>query len=69
MNLKKYIKRKDLTPEQYKMANKAMFVILAVCYALYALIEIMSIGERKDGFFRIAFYLIIAVASGIIVKK
>lgn len=69
MNLKKYIRRKDLTPEQYKMANKAMFVILAVCYVLYALIEIMSIGERKDGFFRIAFYLIITVASGIIVKK
>ena len=30
----KYIKRKNLTPEQYWMANKTMTIVLMVCYAI-----------------------------------
>ena len=70
MNLKKYTKRKNLTPEQYKLANKTMYIILAVCYVIYALIEIMNLtAERKDGLFRIVIYLIFAIASEVMVKK
>ena len=69
MNIKNYIKRKKLTPEQYKMANKTMYIILAVCYILYILIELMNAGERTHGYFRIIFYMIFAIASGIVVKK
>ena len=69
MNIKNYIKRKKLTPEQYKMANKTMYIILAVCYILYSLIELMNVGEGTHGFYRIGFYMIFAIASGIVVKK
>ena len=70
MGLKKYVKRKNLTPQQYKMANKTMFVILAVCYILYVLIELMNARNgRIHGYYRIAFYMIFAVASGIKVWK
>ena len=67
MNLKKIAKIKKLTPEQYKMANKTMFVILAVCYIIYILIEFMN--AEKGAYFRVATYLIFACISGIIVKK
>lgn len=68
MNLKKYIKRKDLTPEQYRMANKTMSVILAICYILYILVELMHING-VHGYIRIAVYLIFAIAGRIAVKK
>ena len=38
----KYIKRKNLSPEQYKIANKTMAVILAVCYITYIVTEISN---------------------------
>lgn len=30
--MRKYVKKKALTPEQYERANKAMFIILTVCH-------------------------------------
>lgn len=38
----KFVKRKSLTPEQYKMANGTMAVILAVCYIAYIVIELSN---------------------------
>ena len=69
MNLKKYVKRKDLTPEQYQMANKTMSVILALCYVFYILVELMHIGNGVQGYFRVAVYLILAIAGIIVAKK
>lgn len=45
----KFIKKKALTPEQYQRANKAMFIILAICYVLYMLVETKNfdIAEAK----------------------
>ncbi len=69
MNLSKYIKRKQLTPEQYRMANKKMYAILAICYLVYILIELMNLQGRTHGYFRIAIYVIFAVVDLIVVKK
>lgn len=40
----KFVKRKNLSPEQYKMANGTMAIILAVCYIAYIAIEITNKG-------------------------
>ena len=44
----KYVKRKMLTPEQYNRANRAMFIVLAVCYMLYTIVEISNINESNN---------------------
>ena len=41
----KYIMRKQLTPEQYQMANKTMSIILAVCYIAYIGTEISNMNK------------------------
>ena len=38
----RYIKRKKLTPEQYRIANKTMAIILMVCYIAYIATEISN---------------------------
>ena len=38
----KYIKRKKLTPEQFKMANSTMAIILAICYLAYITTEVTN---------------------------
>jgi len=38
----KFVKRKSLTPEQYKMANGTMAIILAVCYIAYIVTELSN---------------------------
>lgn len=69
--MEKFIKRKQLTPEQYLMANRTMAVILAVCYILYVVVELVN---RKDGggeifsLIRCAIYVILAVGNTIMVK-
>lgn len=68
MNLKKYVKKKKLTPEQYKMANKTMYIILDICYLLYIIVELMNADGRVHGYFRIAIYLIFAIAGGVMIK-
>ena len=70
MNLSKYIKRKQLTPEQYRMANKTMYIILVICYIFYILIELLNARAGKvHGYFRIVIYLIFAIMTGIFVRK
>ena len=40
--MEKYVKRKNLTPEQLAMANKTMAIILAVCYIAYIVTELSN---------------------------
>lgn len=41
----KLIKRHSLTPEQYKRANRTMCLILAICYLVYIIVEVINIGK------------------------
>ncbi len=40
------IRRQNLTPKQYKRANRVMCMILVVCYIVYALTEIINAGKN-----------------------
>ena len=64
----KHVKRKKLTPEQFQMANKTMSVILAVCYALYMLVESARLAERPHGAFRMGIYAAITIGNLVITK-
>ena len=64
----KYIKRKQLTPEQYKMANKTMSIILAICYLLYITVESSKAAEHPHGYFRIGIYVAVIIGNGIMTK-
>ena len=64
--LKKYLKRKQLTPQQYTMANKTMSIILAVCYFVYFMTEKSNAGKGTAAPFsevRCIIYGVIAVAT------
>ena len=65
----KYIKRKNLTPEQYKMANKTMMTILLICYVVYIAVEYTNWGVPSHGMFRMIIYAVFAIGNGIVVKK
>lgn len=41
----KFIKRQSLNPDQYRRANGTMCLILAVCYLVYIVVEIINIGK------------------------
>lgn len=69
MGLKKYVKRKKLTPEQYRMANKTMFAILCVCYLLYILVELMNADGAVHNYYRVLIYLVFITATAVVVKK
>ena len=70
MDLKKYVKRKNLSPEQYRRANQTMSVILTVCYLLYIVVEIMNASNgRIDGWFRVGIYLFFCISGKIMVKR
>lgn len=43
----KYVKRKNLTPEQFAMANKTMSIILAVCYIAYIVTELSNMASGQ----------------------
>ena len=67
----KYVKKKALTPDQYKRANKAMFIILTVCYILYMLVETKNFsveGAKTFALVRCALYVIIVIAM-VIARK
>ena len=42
LHMKKYVKKKALTELQYKTANTAMAVIMAICYIVYVVTEISN---------------------------
>ena len=68
----KYVKRKNLTPEQYKRANKTMCIILTVCYVLYLIVELNNLSAHDDskGFtiLRCVLYCITTVAMLVVNK-
>lgn len=62
----KLIKRKDITPEQYKRANFTMLSILVVSYLVFIVTEIINIGKtglNTGVFVRCAVYGVAALAS------
>ena len=62
----KYIKRKKLTPEQFKMANGTMAIILAICYVAYITTEITNANAgiaTPFWQFRCGVYAILAVVD------
>ena len=64
----KYIKRKNLTPTQYKMANKTMVMILTLCYLLFITVENARLAERPHGLFRMIIYAVFIVLNVVVVK-
>ena len=67
--MEKYIKRKNLTPEQYRMANKTMATILLICYLVYIGVEYTNWGIPSHGMFRMIIYAVFAVGTVIVGKK
>ena len=65
----KIIKRKNLTPAQYIMANKTMATILIICYLVYIAVEYKSWGIPSHGMFRMIIYTVFAIGTLIMVKK
>ena len=68
----KYINRKQLTPEQYKMANGTMAVILAVCYITYIVTELSNQASGAGApfwQFRCGIFAILGVVDIILSKK
>ncbi len=69
--MEKYIKRKQLTPKQYQMANKAMAFILLICYITYIITEITNVNNGLGATFwqvRCALYALFAIANIVIGK-
>ncbi len=67
----KFIKRKQLTPLQYMMANKTMSVVLAICYILYIGVEVINLKNVDNTIFsyvRCAMYFGFAILNFVMVK-
>ena len=67
----KFVKRKQLTPQQYQMANGTMAIILAICYIAYIATEIsnMSTGRGAPFWqFRCGVFGVLAVVNLILAK-
>lgn len=66
------MKRQKLTPEQYARANKIMFIILTICYIIYAIVELMKITKADSiptmAIVRCAIYVVMIIATGIVAK-
>ena len=43
-----FMKRQNLTPEQYKRSNKTLLIILAICYLIFCGVEISNIMKAGD---------------------
>ena len=67
----KFIKRKQLTPEQYQMANGTMAVILAVCYITYIVTEISNASSGTGApfwQFRCGVYVVLGIVDLFLAK-
>ena len=62
----KFVKRKKISPEQFKMANGTMAIILAVCYIAYIAIEITNKGPFYP--VRCGVFAIVAIV-GLVLSK
>ena len=63
--------RKQLTPEQYFRTNKVMFLILTMCYILYAVIEVKNAisGANNASFIRCIFYVALILAMSVMLNR
>lgn len=66
--MNRFIKKKVLTPEQYRRANRAMSTILAVCYFFYIAIERTNGLETMGAYMRCGLYGVMMVLC-IVVHK
>lgn len=67
----KFIKRQSLNPDQYRRANGTMCLILAVCYLVYIIVEIMNIskhGMSTGVIARCVLYGVTAIATIVLYK-
>lgn len=67
----KFIKRQSLNPDQYRRANSTMCLILAVCYLVYIIVEIMNIskhGMSTGVIARCVLYGVTAIATIVLYK-
>lgn len=65
------MKRKVLTPQQYRRTNLVMFIILALCYILYTGVDISNMSKstvHTTAVLRCAYYLIMIGITGIVVR-
>lgn len=68
--MNKLIKRKQLTPEQYLLANKAMSIILTVCTVLYLIIEFIQLKYNGNvGIIRMICYILFCITDIWVAKK
>ena len=64
----KFIKRKQLTPEQYWMANRTMTIILMVCYLIYLVVELSNHHVDTFAKVRMGIYIVFAVGNAFMLK-
>lgn len=66
------MKKQNLTPEQYKRTNKTLFLILAVCYLIFAAVEMSNLSKGSSSatmaFVRCAVYVAVIAVNGVAVK-
>lgn len=65
------MKRQNLTPEQYTRTNKTMFIILIMCYIIFAVVEFTNsktTGMDTFRMIRIATYVGVLIVDGIAVR-
>lgn len=66
------MKSRTLMPQQYRRANRVMFLVLAMCYVLYAIIEVNAMSQNGMGIMpiiRCIWYGIVILAIGIATWK
>ena len=64
----KFVKRKQLTPEQYWMANKTMAIILTVCYLICLIVELSNHHVDIFAKVRMGIYVIFAIGNFFMIK-
>ena len=64
----KFVKRKNLTPEQYWMANKTMAIILTVCYLIYLIVELSNHHVDVFAKLRMGIYVVFAIGNFFMIK-
>lgn len=65
------MKKKVLTPEQLRRTNRVMAMILALCYAVYLIIEISNMstnGVKTSGILRCVFDVFLMIADLVMLK-
>lgn len=66
------MKKKVLTPEQMRRANRVMAMILALCYAVYILVEMNTMsknGMSTFGILRCVYYVLLMLIDLVMLQK